>query len=67
MATFRNISTDARLCAVGVPRRQWVEPDDLLDVNDNEDDIAAYEIQTEIWQRADSTAPVYASTAENEE
>ncbi len=56
---FRNVSTDARFVAYGLPRSQFIEPDGLLDVPDAF--AESYRCQPAIWKQVDAvTAPVQA-------
>lgn len=47
MAKIRNVSNDARMIAVGLQGRVWVEPDATVTIPD--DVLELYSSQIEIW------------------
>lgn len=63
MAQFRLLGTDTRYVYLGTGR-QWVEPGDVVDVDDSV--VESYACQTELWEPVPgfpaSTGPVPTSS-----
>lgn len=55
MASFRNVSDDARRVSYGLPAPRWVEPDATFDVGD--EFSASYACQPRIWEQIAGPVP----------